>query len=246
MELEKYLGYMILPENTILYHSTNDKDFKISDYKPFIFTNFHPQEWIGNYVVKIKLIRNIKILFMIDYFDWRHNLISALPKLINDFTPNSDLNKQTDCNLLIYRKHLENNDFDGWFCSVEDGYTTEIALLNNFFFEIIECTKIVEEDYNNTKQTYDDDLKCNIYEENPIYDDELNNIKTIINFGNYYELSFIKNKVKFYLNDRYKNKIENIKNMIKQKYIYSVFHKLLMHSDIVYFFSDCEIKNYWI
>jgi len=241
MSLENIFGYLHIPENTLLYHTTNDVNFKLNKEKPFLFTTLHPIDWGNKYIVKIKLLRNIKVLFMIDKIECNKNIISGLPILINNNSYNSDLNKQKDTNLIIYKKYLEIEKLDGWFSSIENGSTVEVALLNNNFFEISNICEYIYIPYIREKNI------DNCFEPDPIFDCDLNNkIKTNICFGEKYELSFVKNKINFYLNHKYKKYVDDIKRKINIKFIESTFDKLIMHSIFHFFNSEEIINNFWV
>ena len=73
-------GTVILKKETILYHAT-DEEFS---YRPdsHIRTVFHPSEWTGydnEYIVKIRLKRDIEVLFWISGFK-KHYILSNQPE----------------------------------------------------------------------------------------------------------------------------------------------------------------------
>jgi hypothetical protein len=78
--LKSTYGTVILKKDTILYHAT-DEEFS---YRPdsHIRTVFHPSEWTGydnEYIVKIRLKRDIEVLFWISGFN-KHYILSNQPE----------------------------------------------------------------------------------------------------------------------------------------------------------------------
>ncbi len=70
-------------------------------------------------------------------------LQSALNNLINDSGKN--LSKMLDINLNVFVKELKKENYDGWFSSIENGPTVEVALINNTdLYEIINSNKCNE------------------------------------------------------------------------------------------------------
>jgi hypothetical protein len=63
-------GTVIIKKDTILYHAT-DEEFSYRPEKLLLTTIFHPSEWTGydnKYIVKIRLKRDIEVLFWISGF----------------------------------------------------------------------------------------------------------------------------------------------------------------------------------
>ena len=80
-------GTVIIKKDTILYHAT-DEEFSYRPEKPLLTTIFHPSEWTGydnEYIVKIRLKRDIEVLFWISGFK-KHYILSNQPeKKYKDF-----------------------------------------------------------------------------------------------------------------------------------------------------------------
>ena len=127
--LRKVYGELVLKKRCVLYH-TSQEPFEYRASKPMLFCVFHPSEWehINNYVTRIELQRDISLLFMIDTFNKTH-VFSALNGLINK--PGLNLAKMYDVNLACYSKKLHEEKFDGWFSSIENKGSVEIAILND-------------------------------------------------------------------------------------------------------------------
>ena len=132
---------VILKKDLILYH-TSDELFSENKNKFFLFCVFHPSEWdcTNEYIHYIKLKKDTILFFMIDNF-YKTRIYSSLNKLVNH--PNKNLSKINNNQLKCYADILNNNNFDGWFSSIENKSTIEVALLNNKdLFEIIKSEKM--------------------------------------------------------------------------------------------------------
>jgi hypothetical protein len=134
---------MIIPKDTILYH-TSDKLYRKDKNKKMLFCVFHPSEWEGvdnEYIYIVRLARDIKLLFLIKDF-CKRRIISSLPILANN--PNiSNLAKQNNSFLSTILPKLEENNFDGWVSSIENKAYTEVALLNSDdIFKVVKVEKL--------------------------------------------------------------------------------------------------------
>jgi len=162
--MDKKIGEMILSENSILYHTSN-QIYKKNKIKPILFCTFHPSEWNGvdnEYVSFVKLKRKIKLLFMIDNFKGRR-LFSSLNRFVNKLEI-SNLQKQDE---IIIK--LKKNNLDGWFSTIENKAYTEVALFNQEdIFEVVK-TDIL---YKKWRNSYN-----------------LNNNIILKNWGDYYPIS---------------------------------------------------------
>ena len=77
---------------------------------------------------------------MIDSFR-KTFIFSSLHKFIN--SQNENLAKKNDKNLLCFSKELKKENFDGWFTSIENKATIEVALLNDLdIFELIKTEEL--------------------------------------------------------------------------------------------------------
>ena len=139
--LKKYYGSIILKKDIILYHTT-DELFSYKQDKSFLFCKFQPSEWdgINDYVSFIKLKRDVNLLFMIESFK-KTFIFSSLHKFINSI--NENLAKKNDNNLICFSEELKKEKFDGWFTSIENKATIEVALLNDInLFEVIKTDEL--------------------------------------------------------------------------------------------------------
>lgn len=139
--LRENYGEMILKSGSILYHTSDDL-FEINYAKPILFCIFHPSEWniTNEYVTYIKLKKDISLLFMIESCN-KARIFSSL----NLFTDHPSLNlaKKYPDQLYCYVNELKKENFDGWFSSIENKVTVEVALINDpTLFEIIKTEKL--------------------------------------------------------------------------------------------------------
>jgi len=129
-----YKSSMIIPKDTILYH-TSDKLYRKDINKKMLFCVFHPSEWEGvdnEYIYIVRLDRDIKLLFMIEDF-CKRRIISSLPILA----------KQNNSFLSTILPKLKKDNFDGWVSSIENKAYTEVALLNSDdIFTVVKVEKL--------------------------------------------------------------------------------------------------------
>ena len=114
--LKSTYGSLIIGKDTILYHIT-DKDFSYKPEKKLLFTIFHPSEWIGydsEYIVRIRLKRDIEVLFFISGFRKHYVLSNQEEKKSPEFFEN------------IVKENL-----DGWLASIENRSHVEVTILND-------------------------------------------------------------------------------------------------------------------
>lgn len=114
--LKSTYGSVIIGKDTILYHAT-DEEFSYKPDKKLLFTVFHPSEWIGydsEYIVRIRLKRDIKVLFFINGFR-KHYVLS-----------NQEEKKSPE-----FLEKLEKENLDGWLASIENRSHVEVAILND-------------------------------------------------------------------------------------------------------------------
>jgi hypothetical protein len=121
--LKSTYGSLIIKKNTILYHAT-DEEFLYKPEKKLIYTIFHPSEWIGydsEYIVRIRLKRDIEVLFFITGFR-KHYVLS-----------NQEEKKSTE-----FLEKLEKENLDGWLASIENRSHVEVAIMNDpTIYEVI-------------------------------------------------------------------------------------------------------------
>lgn len=221
---EKY-GSMILKRGILLYHTSDSSDFEEdSNNKPFLFCTFHPSEWSGyTYVHFIRLQKDIRLLFMVkDIINDR--IISALPDIVDD--PRENLAKMpTSCNSLSrklndvvlseIRVDLEKEYFHGWFTSIENKATVEVALMSGKnIYEHIKSEPL-KRAWRNGNCTDDGEIFCKIWRKR-------------------YILSFIEKGIKLRVHKRFKKLFRKYKLYEKKsKYINEyVFQIILDHANI--------------
>lgn len=133
--LRNVYGEVIIPKDSILYHTT-DIEYNSNKKTPFLFCTFHPSEWwnLNEIVLRVKLLREVRLLFMIKDFRKAH-----INSSLNELSNNSDyLSKLKNTMKYCFREYLLKEDFDGWFSSIENRTTIEVALINKLdTYEII-------------------------------------------------------------------------------------------------------------
>ncbi len=212
---ERY-GSMMIKKGSIFYHINDEKQFeyKEKNEKPLLFCTFHPSEWsFGKYVHYIKLERDVRLLFMVD--DIQHNRIySALPDIIKNSREN--LSKMNIVVQKRMKKMLKKEYFDGWFTSIENKPTVEVAFLNSR--NIYSCIN---------------SHKMKIYWRNC---NQYNNIIQMKEWGKFYEISFIEKRIKLRVNERYQKIFEKYKkNEKKSKFLSNyIFQLILDYANIKY------------
>jgi hypothetical protein len=220
MKLKNIYGKMIIKKGSILYH-TSYEEFKPNPDKAMLFCIFHPSEWnrYAPYITFIKLKRDIKLLFMVDKII-KDRVLSSL----NSFTNNKNgiMIKRHNNILKLFAIKLKKERFDGWFTSIEDKTTVEVALINNEnIFDIVKT----------------EELKRNWRNGNCA---NKNNTKIPKNWGYLYPISTIKRPVKIKMNLRYKKMIEEYKKFGKNSgYPFEyIFQVLLENAKIFYYKED--------
>ncbi len=235
---EKY-GSMILEKGTVLYHTSDSSDFEEdSNNKPFLFCTFHPSEWSGySYVHFIQLQKDIRLLFMVkDIIN--DQIISALPDIVDD--PRENLAKMPTSypcrsrSLLSFREPSELNDvilseisvdlekeyFHGWFTSIQNKATVEVALMSGKnIYEHIKSEPL-KRAWRNGNCTDDGEIFCKIWRKR-------------------YILSFIEKGIKLRVHKRFKKLFRKYKLYEqKSKYINEyVFQIILDHANIKFLHS---------
>ena len=120
--LKNVYGEVIIPKDSILYHTT-DIDYDENKDTSFLFCTFHPSEWwnLNEFVLKVRLKRDVRLLFMIK--DFRKAHIISFDDLRLKYT---------------LQENILDENFDGWFSSIENRTTIEITLKNKQnIYEII-------------------------------------------------------------------------------------------------------------
>ena len=205
---------MKLRKGSILYHTTNEKFIeKPNEEKPFLFCTFHPSEYPNKYVNFIKLKKDISLLFMIETIKG-NRIFSSLNLFTNN--KNKNLSKTKLKNLLCYAEKIKMENLDGWFTSIENKASVEVALLNDTnLFEVIKKGRF----NNNT----------NNMNENKIKD-----------WGKKYKICTTYLPMKLKINIRYKEMIEKYKKSGDLKMY--IFQVLLDNCNINY--HKGELKNF--
>lgn len=145
-QLFETYGKLLLKKGTILYH-TNSKPFVVRKDKPMLFLSLHPSEWHNSnesYVASIELKRDITLLFMIQEIR-NVRVFSAL----NLFSGNNMSKTQND-SLNVYVNKLNEEGFDGWFSSIENGSSVEVAIVNDPSIYSVRCCDRLEFNWKNT------------------------------------------------------------------------------------------------
>ena len=175
--LKENYGKVKLKKGSILYH-TSDTKFIYKKEKPFLFCVFHPSNWdlSNRYVTFIEIKRDISLFFMIDNII-NGRIFSSLTNLTNNKSLN--LSKMYNENLLCYENELKKENFDGWFSSIENKTTIEVALLNDKdVYKVLKIEKIIRK------------VGYNSYY-NRIENQIINNNKVIQKDGNRYPICII-------------------------------------------------------
>ena len=121
--LKSAYGSLIIKKDTILYHAT-DEEFTNKPEKKLLYTIFHPSEWVGydsEYIARIKLKRDIEVLFFIRGFR-KHYVLS----------------NQEEKKSPTFLEKLAEENLDGWLASIENRSHIEVAIMNDpSIFEVI-------------------------------------------------------------------------------------------------------------
>ena len=222
--LKNVYGEVIIPKDSILYHTT-DEDYNANKRTPFLFCTFHPSDWTGflnDYVLRVKLKRDIKVLFMIKDFR-KAQINSSLNELSNNREYLSKLNNNKK---ICFRDNLLKEDFDGWLSSIENRTSIEVALINNKdIYEIISK----------------EELRMNWRNGN-----NANNIITTKNWGKLYKISTIEKPLIMNLNNRIKKKLdEYIRYGINSKFPNEYVFQVVLQNAIINYHNHTFQKIDW-
>ena len=178
------------------YHISPDKHNEHNKNKniPIIYLSFHPSEFelYRKYVVKLKLNRDIKLLFLLENKIGCHKKIySIIDNIIN--CKRNFQRRILDKSLKDISKLLEKHKFDGYFSTQLHGNkrnkNIEIGLINNLnTYSIIKTSKLKKK----WRETY-----------------IMPNYTRIKKWDNKYKICSIKQPISFYLNRQYKNFIKS-------------------------------------
>ena len=186
--LKNVYGEVIIPKDSILYHTT-DIEYNSNKKTPFLFCSFHPSEWwnLNEIVLRVQLKRDVRLLFMIKDFRKAH-----INSSLNELSNNRDyLSKLKNTRKYCFREYLLKEDLDGWFSSIENRTTIEVALINKLdTYEIISKESLL----NNFS--------------NLLNRNNRNNLLSNKKWGILYKISSIDYPLIFNINERYKEKIK--------------------------------------
>ena len=159
---------------------------------------------------------------MIDGINKKH-IFLALNTFINH--PNANLSKRHNSQLRIYSEKLNEEEFDGWFCSIENKTGVEVAFLNNNnIFEPLK-TEILKQNWNNGN------IK--------------NNKISLKNWGSKYSICTIIFNAILNINEKYKDIIdEYIQYGLKSNLPFEHFFQILLQNAIINYhkYPYTEIK----
>lgn len=216
-EIFQQYGSMILKKGSILYHASDQKVFRKvhRKEKPFLFCTFHPSEWFGpKYIHWIRLERDLRLLFMVNDI-MQHRIISALPHIMEH--PNQNLSKMQ---LPVQRKMvriLKKRHYHGWFSSIENKATVEVALMNGKDLFSRTGTDKLKRAWRNGNCVNNNKIVCKIW-------------------GDRYKITFVERPVKMHLHRRFKKMFYRYKRLEKKsRYLHEyIFQKMLDHAKIKY------------
>ena len=212
-------GVVIVPKGTRLYHSSTSNLCSLPE-KPMIFTTVHPSEWYSEntYISVVEVQRDIELLFMVSLIK-RFRVFSSL----NKFLPSDHTNmaKMDYGNIQTWLPFLKKEKLDGWFSSIQNGFTIELAILGSTdCLKIIACNPI-QYNWGNSKYVHD--------RIEPKH------------WGILYPISAKHLPWKLILNSRYKSQIEEYtKSIASEDPFGTSFSIVLENADITYFDSPLE------
>ncbi len=214
-------GTMKISKGCILYHSS-DELFKNKPEKPMLFCTFHPSEWPDKYITRIKLKKTVLLLFMVSKLK-DDRVFSSLNKFTN--TKLLNLAKMYDSNLQCYVEELKKEHLCGWFTSIQNKGTVEVALINsNNIFEALDTHKTIRNWRNG-----------NCANEN--------NTKIPKKWGIKYPICTINNPVRLNINLRYKKLIKHYKKYEKKSgYPLEYIFQVILENAKIYYHKG-ELQN---
>ena len=219
--LKKSYGVMELKKGSVLYHTSDDK-FESNKNKPMLFCTFHPSEWSNDeYITKLTIKKDISLLFMI-YSITKCRIWSSLNKMTDHELLN--LAKRKDENLKCYVRELKNDKLCGWFSSIENKATVEVALINSDKIFKVSVSNKLKKNWRNGNCA------------------NKNNTKIPKNWGYLYPICTIERPVVLKINIRYKKMIKEYKKYEKRSgYPFEyIFQVLLENAEIVYHKNEFE------
>jgi hypothetical protein len=224
----KNYGIVILKKNSILYHTSSEKNLSNIDEKDkfFLFCSFHPSEYgvNSNYVHFIRLKQDVKLFFMIDNM-MNNNLVFLNSSFKYFFERNkinlSIINKNKQ---LKFINILKTKKFNGWFSSINNtSANIEIALFNDKnLYKIIGSNELI--------------LNWNNWNGETKY----------FNIGNSYKITTLNYPVILIINEKYRDIITKICKKIfinKELKPRTIFNIIIHNAIILYFNKDNRIIN---
>jgi hypothetical protein len=220
-KLKTSYGVVILPKGTILYHSSTNKLCTLPS-KPVLFMTLHPSEWYSeeSHISVVELQKEVSLLFMVKYIH-KMRIISSLNNYLGN--QNTNLAKMDYEKIKCWIPFLKKENLDGWFSSIENKTAIEFAILNDpANLKIMECLPIT---FNWNNSTYNNSMEL-----------------VPKKWGSKYLISSLTNPVKFILNSRYKQQIEDYHKQIKEEDPEgTAFSVLLKNAEITYIDAPLEI-----
>ena len=224
----KNYGIVILKKDSILYHTSSEKNLSNIDEKDkfFLFCSFHPSEYgaNSNYVHFIRLKQDVKLFFMIDNI--RNNNLVFLDSSFKYFFERNKINLSfiNKNKQLKFIDILKIRKFNGWFSSINDtSVNIEIALFNDkSLYEFIGSNELI--------------LNWNNWNGNNKY----------FNIGNSYKISTLTYPIILIINEKYRDIINKllkkifINGELKQRTIFDI---IIHNAIILYFNKDNTIIN---
>ena len=224
----KNYGIVILKKDSILYHTSSEKNLSnISEKdKFFLFCSFHPSEYgaNSNYVHFIRLKQDVKLFFMIDNI--RNNNLVFLDSSFKYFFERNKINLSfiNKNKQLKFIYILKTRKFNGWFSSINDtSVNIEIALFNDkSLYDFVETRELIL-DWNNW-----------------------NGKTKYLDTWYTYKITTLNKPITLIINDKYKN---NINKLIEKIFINSklkpktIFDIIIHNANILYFNDNNTIIN---
>ena len=140
-------GEIILKKDTVLYH-TSQRLFNTFENSPMLFIHFHPSDRFihrDSYITRLRLNKDICLLFMLRSINEHLGLFSALQNLIK--RPAQINNGRHPKNLIYINKYLKAENFDGWLTPY-DIFDVEVGLINDpDVFSVISSTNEYDYDW---------------------------------------------------------------------------------------------------
>lgn len=247
--LRNTYGYITIPKGMSFYHARN-KPYNINKPDDVLFLTFDLSDWNNEtdlYITKFNVKKEFDLLFMVHKI---HNgKIYSLLSTLLDKSEEHILNKQHDKNLDCYFPYMLKENLFGWFCSIEDGTSIEIALHNsNDFLEKIETVKI-KSNINNINLNNIFFNNINNMANNNNNTNNINNIynKNITNnnVSREYVLTTENNPISLYINERYKDDIDKFKIKSKKNNYDYPLQKLFKNAKIKYFKNKYSTHLKW-